>query len=85
MFLGGDRFVLDEDILAVLPKSTTTESKDTRRAVSHAIGTGRIQAVEGVEKTLVLCEKNERYQVYASPISSERLCARNDGGDGGQK
>lgn len=80
MFLGGDKFVLDEDILVMLPKRDTAASKDTRRAISRAIGTGRIQAAEGVEKTLVLCEKNERYQVYASPISAERLCLRNENG-----
>ncbi|MDO5110765.1 MAG: hypothetical protein Q4E65_00505 [Clostridia bacterium] len=78
MFLGGDRVVLDEDIICILPKATATASKDTRRTISKAIGGGRIQAVEGVEKTLLLCEKNGRYQVYASPISSERLCLRNE-------
>ncbi len=78
MFLGEDRMVLDEDIIMVLPKATAAQSKDTRRAISQAIGNGRIQAAAGVEKTLVLCEKNGRYQVYASPISPVRLCLRNE-------
>lgn len=74
----GAETVLDlDDIIAVIPRETALASRDTRRALDDAIGGTRVVSVsDEPQKSYLICLKNERLCVYASPIASTTLQKR---------
>lgn len=76
MYLGGDTVIPDEDIIFIVPRETTQISRDTRGCIYSATK-GRMRNVSNLQKCYIVCERDERYTVCTSPISSEKLCERN--------
>ncbi len=77
MYIGGETVIPDENIICIIDKETTLFSRDTRRAIDAAIGTGRLDTRAGdAQRSYIIVEREGRYNVCASPIGSERLYSR---------
>jgi len=76
LHIGMNRIVKEEDILFLIPKEELSLSRDSRKAVTAAIGKGRIQSASEEEKTYIVAKQGKGFCVYASPISSVKLTER---------
>ncbi|MDD5918523.1 MAG: DUF370 domain-containing protein [bacterium] len=81
LHIGGDAMVDTGEVIAIVSRETAMRSRDTRRAIDAAIGSGRIRSVsDAPEKSYVLLERDGAFSVWPSPIAAETLLKRAAGG-----
>ena len=81
LHIGGDAMVDTGEVIAIVSRETAMRSRDTRRAIDAAIGSGRIRsASDAPEKSYVLLERDGAVSVWSSPIAAETLLKRAAGG-----
>lgn len=77
LHIGGDAMVDIGEVIAIVSRDTAMRSRDTRRAIDAAIGSGRIRSIsDAPEKSYVLMERNGALTVWSSPIAAETLLKR---------
>ena len=77
LHIGGDAMVDIGELIAIVSRDTAMRSRDTRRAIDAAIGSGRIRSIsDAPEKSYVLMERNGALTVWSSPIAAETLLKR---------
>lgn len=77
LHIGGDAMVDIGEVIAIVSRDTAMRSRDTRRAIDAAIGSGRIRSIsDAPEKSYVLMERNGALTVWSSPIAEETLLKR---------
>ena len=68
LHIGGDAMVDIGEVIAIVSRDTAMRSRDTRRAIDAAIGSGRIRSIsDAPEKSYVLMERNGALTVWSSP------------------
>lgn len=77
LHIGGDAMVDIGEVIAIVSRDTAMRSRDMRRAIDAAIGSGRIRSIsDAPEKSYVLMERNGALTVWSSPIAVETLLKR---------
>lgn len=77
LHIGGNAMVDIGEVIAIVSRDTAMRSRDTRRAIDAAIGSGRIRSIsDAPEKSYVLMERNGALTVWSSPIAAETLLKR---------
>lgn len=78
LHLGSDITVPYKDIIAVLDLETTSVSKITKGFLSDAQKGGRVidVSINDLPKSYVLCERENSFYIYISPISAQTLLKR---------
>jgi len=86
LHIGGDNYILKDDIVAILDKKTVNSSKDTSKLIEKMIRDGLLknEKIDDAKTYIITCKKgrNKRskrhYYLYMSNISSSTLLYRNN-------
>ncbi len=86
LHIGGDNYVLKEDIIAILDKNVVENSKEASMFIENMIRNGLLknEKMDDVKTYIITCKKDrnnklkKQHYLYMSNISSSTLLRRNN-------
>lgn len=86
LHIGGDNYILKDDIVAIIDKESIQNSKETNELIENMIKDGLLKGGkrDDVKTYIITCKKGannkpkEEYHLYMSNISASTLLRRNN-------
>ena len=81
LHLGENKIVRKTDIVGIFDSDTATVSKTTRKFLTDAEKSGKIESVGDLPKSFTVTKNKNHEKIYFSQLSSKTLAGRAGDGD----